>query len=223
MKVCVSFYKHNFTGGIIFMKRKVLFTLLAVAFTLAASQALALPRIAIRGFENKTDEPSVPSKAITDMMTTELGKARIFSIFERENLDYVTDEIRLGQSGLMEESTAPQVGRLKGTQYTLTGAVTLYHYNVKAGGAFLKLVGIAGAAKTGYVTLDIRIIDNTTGEIVYVNSETGSAKREGGGAAAYYAGFGIGALGGSYGGILAEATRNAVIKHINTMKEYEWE
>ncbi|MBQ7168764.1 MAG: hypothetical protein IJR63_02530 [Synergistaceae bacterium] len=206
------------------MKRIISAALLFALLLISASQASAArPRIAIRGFENKTDEPSVPSKAITDMMTTELGKARIFSIFERENLDYVTDEIRLGQSGLMEESTAPQVGKLKGAQYTMTGAVTLYHYNVKAGGAFLKLVGIAGAAKTGYVTLDIRIIDNTTGEIVYVNSETGSAKRSGGGAAAYYSGFGIGAVGASYGGILAEATRDAVIKHINTMKEYEWD
>ena len=206
------------------MKRIISAALLFALLLISASQASAArPRIAIRGFENKTDEPSVPSKAITDMMTTELGKARIFSIFERENLDYVTDEIRLGQSGLMEESTAPQVGKLKGAQYTMTGAVTLYHYNVKAGGAFLKLVGIAGAAKTGYVTLDIRIIDNTTGEIVYVNSETGSAKRSGGGAAAYYSGFGIGDVGASYGGILAEATRDAVIKHINTMKEYEWD
>lgn len=206
------------------MKRKVLFSALIALTLLIASQAhAARPRIAIRAFENKTDEPSVPSTAITDMMTTELGKARIFSMFEREKLDYVTDEIRLGQSGLMDTSTAPEVGKLKGVQYTMTGAVTLYHYNVGAGGAFLKAVGIVGAAKTGYVTLDIRIIDNTTGEIVYVNSETGSAKRSGGGAAAYYSGFGIGALGGSYGGILAEATRNAVIKHINTMKEYDWD
>lgn len=205
------------------MKRKVFFMFSLVVLVLVSSQALALPRIAIKGFENKTDEPSVPSKAITDMMTTELGKARIFSIFERENLNMVTDEIRLGQSGLMDSSTAPEVGRLKGTQYTLTGAVTLYHYNVKAGGAILRVVGIAGAAKTGYVTLDIRIIDNTTGEIVYVNSETGSAKRAGGGAAAWYAGFGVAGGGGSYGGILAEATRDAVMKHIKTMKQYEWD
>lgn len=127
--------------------------LLALLLVSASQASAARPHLAIRGFENKTDEPSVPSKAITDMMTTELGKARIFSIFEREKLDYVTDEIRLGQSGLMDESTAPKVGKLKGVQYTMTGAVTLYHYNVKAGGAFLKLVGIAGRPKPAMLLL----------------------------------------------------------------------
>ncbi len=205
------------------MKRKILLLSALVVCLFLACEASALPRLAIRAFENKTDSPNVPSDAITDMMTTELGSARIFSIFEREKLDYVTDEIRLGQSGLMDTSTTPKVGKLKGVQYTMTGAVTLYHYNLKAGGAFLKAVGIAGAAKTGYVTLDIRIIDNTTGEIVYVNKETGSAKRAGGGAAAYYKGFAIGGMGASYGGILAEATRDAVMKHVETMRQYDWD
>ncbi|MBQ7196050.1 MAG: hypothetical protein IJS40_01430 [Synergistaceae bacterium] len=215
------------------MKRKFLFVLLVVAILMSLScvayaakpkpQASfsARPRLTIRPFANKTNT-NVPVDAITDMFTTELGNAGIFNLLERERLDYIGDEIRLGQSGLMDQSTAPQVGRLKGSEYILTGAVTLYHYNVKGGAAGLRIIGGAAAAKTAYVTLDIRIIDNTTGELVYVNSEQGSSKREIGAAGAGYKGFFIGGAGGSYGGILAAATRDAVIKHVNEMNQYDW-
>ena len=214
------------------MKRKFLFVLLFAAILAAFSfEAFAKPkpqasfsskpRLTIRPFTNKTDT-NVPVAAITDMFTTELGNAGIFNLLERERLDYIGDEIRLGQSGLMDQSTAPKVGKLKGSEYILTGAVTLYHYNVKGGAAGFRVIGGAAAAKTAYVTLDIRIIDNTTGELVYVNSEQGSSKRDIGAVGAAYKGFFVGGGSGSYGGILAAATRDAVIKHVEEMNQYDW-
>jgi curli biogenesis system outer membrane secretion channel CsgG len=174
--------------------------------------------LAVRAFENKTGE-RVPASAITEMMTTELYNAGLFSLMERERLDVVADEIRLGQSGLMDSSTAPELGKIKGAQYTMTGAVTVYHYN--AGGGAAVVPGVAGGAlgKTAYVTLDIRIIDNTTGEIVYAAAEQGKAKREAAGLLTRFGGF----ASGSYGGILASATRDAVIRHVEAMSEYDWE
>ncbi|MCL1941546.1 MAG: CsgG/HfaB family protein, partial [Synergistaceae bacterium] len=178
------------------------------------------PRLSVRSFENKTDERDVPASAITEMMTTELYNSGIFSLMEREKLDLVADEIRLGQSGLMDESTAPELGKIKGAQYTMTGAVTMYYYNAK--GAIVPIPGIIGgvgaAGKTAYVTLDIRIIDTSTGEVVYAAAEQGKANREVGGLLTIYGGFG----GASYGGILAAATRDSVRKHVETMEEYDW-
>ena len=210
------------------MKRKFLTTLVLVAILFSCSAYATpktnfsqLPRLTVKPFSNKTDT-NIPAGAITDMFTTELGNAGIFNLLEREKLDYLADEIRLGQSGLMDQSTAPQVGKLKGAQYTLTGAVTLYHYQVKGGAAVLGIVGGAAAAKTAYVTLDIRIIDNTTGELVYVNSEQGSSKRELAGAGGAYKGFFIGGANANYGGILAAATRDAVVKHVNELSQYDW-
>ena len=188
----------------------------------AAFPAEAKPRLAVRTFDNKTDSGSLnaPAQAITDMMTTELFNAGIFSLMERERLDYIADEIRLGQSGLMDPSTAPQVGRIKGAQYTMTGAITQYRYN--ASGGFLPIPGIGGgglASGTALVALDIRVIDNETGEVVYAAAESGTAKQEIGGLITKYGGFAT----GSYGGILAAATREAVMKHVSTMKQDEWE
>lgn len=187
----------------------------------------SLPRLAVREFENKTDEPNVPAAAITEMMITELSKAGIFSLIEREKLNYVAEEIRLGQSGLVDPETAPKVGKIKGAQYSMTGAVTLYYYSIKGGGGFVKIIGGVAGAKTAYVTLDIRIIDNATSEVVYSHSEQGSAKRELKGGAGYYKGFGLGGVNGTYGGILAAAVRDSVIKHVaairREMARYDWE
>jgi curli biogenesis system outer membrane secretion channel CsgG len=193
----------------------LLVVLLCLAVTAGAE---AKPRLAVRAFENKTSE-RIPAPAITEMMTTELYQSGLFSLMERERLDYVAEEIRLGQSGLMDPSTAPELGKIKGAQYTMTGAVTVYHYHAEGG--VLVIPGIAGgaAARTAYVTLDIRIIDNETGEVVYAAAEQGKATRELGGFGTRFGGFAT----ASYGGVLASATRNAVTRHVARMEEYDWE
>ncbi len=212
------------------MKRKFLAVLVVVlvVFSCAAyakpkpkASFAAKPRLTIVPFKNKTDT-HVPTDAITDMFTTELGNTGIFNLLERERLDDLGAEIRLGQSGLIDQSTAPKVGKLKGSEYMLTGAVTLYHYNVKGGAGGFRVIGGAAAAKTAYVTLDIRIVDNSTGELVYVGSQQGSSKREIAGAGAGYRGFFVGGGNASYGGILAAATRDAVIKHVEEIDSYDW-
>ena len=201
------------------MKRRYARGILAVLICFAlAIGAEAKPRLTVRAFENKTSE-KVPASAITEMMTTELYKSGLFSLMERERLDYVAEEIRLGQSGLMDASTAPELGKIKGAQYTMTGAVTVYHYHAEGG--VLVIPGIAGgaASRTAYVTLDIRIIDNETGEVVYAAAEQGKATRELAGFGTRFGGFAT----ATYGGVLASATRDAVVKHVADMEEYEWE
>lgn len=202
------------------MKKKFLLTLLVLLVLVTVVEAR--PRLAIRPFANKTTNPNIPADAITDMMTTELNKARIFSLMERERLDYIGEEIRLGQSGLMDPSTAPRVGKIKGAQYTMTGAVTVYHFN-KSGGVVV-VPGLAGgaAAKTAYVVIDLRIINNETGEVEYAEVRQGSAKRESAGMAAAFPGFFSAGGSRSYGGILASATRDAVMQHVRALQEYTW-
>ena len=192
-------------------------------FLCLISCAEALPRLAVRAFEDKTEEGDAPAAAIMDMMVTELSKARIFNLVERENMNYIADEIRLGQSGLMDPETAPKVGKIKGAQYTMTGSITLYYYNEKAGGVVLPVIGAATRAKTGYVNLEIRVIDNSTGEIIYANDQLGTSKRDEKGALGGYKGFFIGGYKRTYGGILASAAREAVIKHISAIKSEVWE
>jgi curli biogenesis system outer membrane secretion channel CsgG len=158
--------------------QKIALTL--VICCLFGGQAEAKPRLAVRDFDNKAESGArVPASAINEMMTTELFNAGLFTILEREKLDYIAEEQKLGMSGLVDESTAPKVGNIKGARYTMTGAITVYHYH--ASGGFIAVPGIAGAGaaeKTAYVTLDIRIIDNETSEVIYSAAQQGEATRE---------------------------------------------
>ena len=194
----------------------IMVTLAVLAISLALAGAAAArekPRLAVREFENKAGG-NVPASAITEMMTTELYEAGLFTLVEREKLKYVGEEIRLSQSGLMDESTAPELGRIKGAQYSMTGAVTEYHYKAAGGAIPIPGVGgIGGASNTAYVTLDIRIINNETGEVAYAAAERGASNQTLGGLITKYGGFGAGKI----NGILAAATRKAVMKPVESM------
>ena len=190
-----------------------LFILTAILLGALAAGAEARPTLAVREFENKAGG-DVPASAVTEMMTTELYEAGLFTLLEREKLKYVGEEIRLSQSGLMDESTAPELGKIKGAQYSMTGAVTEYHYKAAGGAIPIPGVGgIGGASNTAYVTLDIRIINNETGEVAYAAAERGASNQTLGGLITKYGGFGAGKI----NGILAAATRKAVMKHVKSM------
>ena len=206
------------------MRRRIVSLALALlCVTLLAGLAFAAPssdrpRLSVRQFDNKTGQ-QIPAAAITEMMTTELFNAGLFNLLEREKLHYVAEEIKLGQSGLVDESTAPELGKIKGAQYSMTGAVTLYFYNSSGGVVYLP--GVVGGllSQTAYVTLDIRIIANTTSEVVYAAAEQGAANQTAGGIILPIAAFGA----GKSGGLLATATRNSVIRHVESMRTVDWE
>ena len=199
------------------MKKAAICSLVLCLFLLGNSAFAYFdkPRLSVRAFDNKTDNRNVPAAAITEMMTTELFDSGLFILVERERLNYVADEIALGQSGLMDPSTAPELGRVVGAQYSMTGAITVYYYNTSGGAVVIPGIAGGAASRTGYVTLDLRIIDNTTSEVVYARAETGRANREAQGLLTRFGGFAR----GSHGGILATATRDAVIKHVKSMEE----
>ena len=153
------------------------------------------------------------------MMTTELFNAGLFTLVEREKLDFIIDELNLAQSGLMDPSTAPATGSIVGARYQMTGAITVYYYNVSGGAIVVPwLAGAAAAARTAYVQLDLRVIDSSTAQVVYAARETGTATREAAGLITRFGGFAT----ANYGGILATATRDCVIKHATAMKKTAW-
>lgn len=204
------------------MMKKIILVALFISVCFVGT-AFARPRLTVRTFEDRTEEGNAPAAAVMDMMVTELNKAGVFDLMERERLDYIADEIRLGQSGLMDPSTAPKVGKIKGVEYTMTGAITLYYYDEKGGGIAIPIIGGASQKKTAYVTLEIRIISNTTGEIVYTSDQIGTSNRDAKGAIAAYKGFYIGGYKRQYGGQLGAATREAVLKHVAAIKSRSWE
>ena len=182
------------------------------------------PRMTVRAFIDRTGEGKEAADAIMEMMVSELSKARLFNLIEREMFnEYIGEEIDLGQSGLIDPSTAPPIGKLKGLQYTMTGAITVLYYSEKASKIAIPILGIATQAKTAYVVIDIRILNNVTGEIVYASDQTGQAKRISGGLSVTDSRFFIGGYSKQIGGLLQEAARDAVKKHVSAIKKLKLE
>jgi len=203
------------------MKKTVsgLILLLVVVFflSLAPSAALAKMRVAVLDFQDNSGA-GAPGGAIADMMTTELFNAGVFTVVERNQLGAVAAEQRLAGQGLVDPSTAVQMGKVLGVEGLITGSITQYYY--KGAGGVVPLHGLPGfsgvavGSKTAYVTLDVRMINAQTGEIMNAVKEQGAANQTMGGLAYDWAVFGT----GKAGGLLGQATYNSVVKIVERLK-----
>lgn len=79
--------------------------------------------IAVLDFRNNgTPEYNYLQNGIADMLTTTFAASRKIRVVERAQLEKVVDELRLGLSGLIDERTAAEVGKISGAQYVVMGA-----------------------------------------------------------------------------------------------------
>ncbi|MFL0810274.1 MAG: hypothetical protein K6L76_07655 [Agarilytica sp.] len=152
------------------MLKKIVTSALVLTSIFIASLAIAGPRIAVMDFDNRAQHGGWRiGQGAADMLTTELVKATDFEIFERARLASVMEEQNLGAGGRIDPSTAARIGKIIGVQYIITGAVTEYGQSSSGGGGAGVHVG-----KKGYAAaVDIRIVNATTGRIVFAESGEG--------------------------------------------------
>ena len=65
-------------------------------------------------------------QAISDLITSELFRTGKFEIVDRANLDKIMKEHQLNLSGVVDERTAAEMGKIVGAAVLLTGNVSLY-------------------------------------------------------------------------------------------------
>lgn len=124
---------------------------------------------------------------IADQLTTELVKSGRFIVVERAHLEGVNQERDLGTSSQATSETAAQSGQLLGAQLVITGSVT----QSSETGPKAITVGFGGISRafdnmdaslggtTAKVSLDVRLLDATSGQIVYSFRAQGKASGHG--------------------------------------------
>ena len=205
---------------------------IVLALLICVSCVLAIPdrteaadkiRIGIMEFQSKASGVSNrEAQIITDLFTRELASSKSISVFEREQLALVGAEIKLSMSGLVDMDTAVEVGRLAGVQYILTGSVTELSGKKSGGGGRIPIHGVpvlggisvGGGSSRATATIDIRVIDTTTAEVVLALSESGTAVNTS--TAVGIAGFA--AAEAEFGGLEARAIADAVTKLSNGVR-----
>lgn len=164
-------------------------------------------------------------KGIADLVVTSLVKDGTYSVIERKKLDTILQEQNFSNSERANPTSAAKIGKVLGVNAIVVGSITQFGLEDKSlniGGIAGKWGGFGGGRlgkKEGKanVTVDARLVDVNTGEILAVAAGKGTSKRSGlllGGGGAGGGGFGAGGIdmGSSnfQDTILGEATRAAV-------------
>jgi curli biogenesis system outer membrane secretion channel CsgG len=107
-------------------------------------------------------------EGVSDELVTALMETGKFRLIEREQLDKVLEEQNFGTSGRVDAKTAAEIGKILGVRYLVMGRITEFTFKTSGGGAlsFLKGGGLGIKTTTSRVTLDARMVDTTTAEIL---------------------------------------------------------
>jgi len=127
--------------------------------------------------------PAEFARSLTEALTTSLTATGKFIVLERVALQQVQQEQDLGASGRVNTETAADKGKLMGAQMLITGDITQFAYQRSAiGGKLTNLVkGLdAGVERvSASVSIDLRLIDAVTGQVIASIKGDGSAAQQG--------------------------------------------
>ena len=192
------------------MKLRLILTICSISLLSSVGLAADKKRVAVMNFEFGTVQQWWSGnwdigKGISDMIVNELVTAGTYRVIERNRLDEILAEQDLGESGRANPNSAAKVGKILGVNAMIVGTITQFGTEKKKkgiGGAFSKIGGFGGGSYgtskgKAKVTIDARVVDTTTGEILAVAKGSGESSRSG----LMLGGYGGGSGGGGAGSI----------------------
>lgn len=150
------------------------------------------PKIAVLNFDFSDTSGSYenffrgsgPARGVSDLLTNKLVQRGTYSVIERQRIDAILQEQGLGLSGLVDPTTAAQIGKILGVRYVLIGSITRFNLSRdQAGGRgciqlpFVGCVGGGRNTRMAEVELSARLVDTTTAEIMVAAEGTGTAEQ----------------------------------------------
>jgi curli biogenesis system outer membrane secretion channel CsgG len=117
-------------------------------------------------------------RGVADELVTALFDTGKFRLIEREQIQRVLAEQRMGDSGRSDPRTAARLGKILGVQVLILGKISEFsndstEASINTHGGF----GIGIRANTARVTLDARMVDTTSAEILATASGHGEKKQ----------------------------------------------
>ncbi len=152
------------------MFRSLMFVLIALCLvlgTLPGSAADSRPLIAVLPF----DDGSIKhwwgndwdvGKGVADLIVNDLLDGGKFRLVERSKIAQIIEEQNFGASGRVDPKTASKIGKIAGVKYMVMGKVTEFTVSDMGG----SLGGVSLKTSTARVSIDGRLIDTTTAEIL---------------------------------------------------------
>ena len=168
---------------------------MAVLLCAGVLTAAEKPSIGVADFRNDTSAAWWYGGAghdLAGMLSNELSATEKFRMVERSKLGAVLEEQDLAASGRVSKSSAAKIGKLTGAKYLVMGTVSSYEEHTQGGGGGLSFGGISlgGKKEDAYVAVDVRVVDTTTGEIMYTRTIEARSSNYGMNVGLYRGGFG---------------------------------
>lgn len=116
-------------------------------------------------------------KGLSEMLTTALVNTGRYIVVERNELDKVLGEQNLATQGRVSPETSTRMGKLLGAQVLISGAITEFTRFSSGGGLLIGPIVLGG--KSAKMTIDLRLIDSTTGQIIFAETATGTSSAAG--------------------------------------------
>jgi len=165
-------------------------------------------RIGVVDFQNKTTYGANRlGTSASDILITELAKTGQFIVVERDKIDKIMEEQKLGMSGAIDPSTAAKVGKILGLNAIVTGAISQFGEETE-GSEYLITQSKSQVVKC---TVDIRVVDAETGQVLYADSGSGLGRKHSGGV------LGLGTRAGYDETLEGDALRAAIVKFVNNI------
>lgn len=130
-------------------------------------------RVGVIDFENKSAYgQNRLGQAASDILITELVKTGKFIVVERDKMNKLFEEQKLGLTGAIDSNTAAQMGKILGLNAIVTGAIS--NFGVRTTGSDYLIAQSKRQEAT--CTVDIRVVDAETGQILLADSGKGVSK-----------------------------------------------
>ena len=165
-------------------------------------------RIGVVEFENKSAYGQGRlGGAASDILITELVKSGKFIVVERDRLNKVMEEQKFQAQGLADPQTVARIGQIMGLEAIVVGSVS--QFGVKKEGSDYLLT--QSKRQVADVTVDIRLVDVQSGQVILADSGKGMAKNSKGSF------LGMGTKGGYDETLEGEALRAAVVQFVTNI------
>jgi curli biogenesis system outer membrane secretion channel CsgG len=123
-------------------------------------------------------------EAIAAQLSTALEQTSCFVVIDRLALSEVLREQELGLAGVVGRDTAARAGGLIGAQILIKGEITEFEPGKKGKGATAGVglsnvpigLRVGGNHNVAHVAIDVRLIDASTGQVLFTQSVTSEAR-----------------------------------------------
>ncbi len=176
------------------MKKLVFLCALVLLTTLAVTGADRKKRVAVMDFDYATVRSQSDAifgqsidigKGMSDLLVKHLVQNGTYSVVERKNLDKILAEQNFSNSDRANPLSAAKIGKLLGVDAIIVGSITQFgaetkKTNVGGAGGNWGGFGVGGFGRKNskaIVTVDARIVDIDTGEILVASDGKGESSR----------------------------------------------